>query len=115
MNWKMLAIALGLLCLGFPRLAQELPKSNDQTIRVFLTPGSTEQTGQVVEVLYKSCTNVNVTILKDKADYFLEASNVHPDVRFVLFNKEGDAVFLAAPHHPDNATRDICKYLGRLK
>jgi hypothetical protein len=80
-----------------------------------LSSGSTAQSGQVLEVLRNKCDKVNLTISQEKADYFLEASNVPPDVRYVLFNREGDAVFLAAPRHADNATKDVCQFLGRLK
>lgn len=71
--------------------------------------------GTVLEVLQEKCTGINITIAQDKADYFLEASNQPPDVRYVLFNKEGDAIFLASPRHPDNAVKDVCQYLGHLK
>ena len=86
-----------------------------QPIRILLTAGSTSQTGQVLAVLQEKCIGINITIVQDKADYFLEASNQPPDVRYVLFNKEGDAIFLAAPRHPDNAVKDVCQYLGHLK
>jgi hypothetical protein len=95
----------------------QAPKTaaSPQVIRILLTAGSTSQTGQVLEVLQEKCAGINITIAQDKADYFLEASNQPPDVRYVLFNKEGDAIFLASPRRPDNAVKDVCQYLGHLK
>ncbi|SRR5258706_7693923 len=89
--------------------------ANAQVVRIILTAGSTSQTGKVLEVLQEKCTGINITIAQDKADYFLEASNQPPDVRYVLFNKDGDAIFLASPRHADNAVKDVCQYLGHLK
>lgn len=111
------AVVLGTLlelALGTIVLAQT-PAKAQGPIRILLTAGSTSQTGQVLEVLHDKCTDVNVTIAQDKADYFLEASNQPPNVRYVLFDKGGDAVFLANPRHSDNAVKDVCQYLGRLK
>jgi len=83
--------------------------------RIALTYGSTSQTGQALEILRSKCDGVNIRIAQDKADYFLEASNIPPDVRYVLFSKKGDGVFLPTPRHADNATKDVCQSLGRLK
>jgi hypothetical protein len=106
------AIASAILCLALCASALAEDKA---VIRIMLSSGSTAQSGQVLEVLRNKCDKVNLTISQEKADYFLEASNVPPDVRYVLFNREGDAVFLAAPRHADNATKDVCQFLGRLK
>ncbi len=107
-----ISVMLG-LALCIPASAQT--PASAQPIRILLTAGSTSQTGQVLAVLQEKCTGINITITQDRADYFLEASNQPPDVRYVLFNKDGDAVFLAAPRHPDNAVKDVCQYLGHLK
>jgi hypothetical protein len=93
----------------------QTPAKTQEPIRIFLTAGSTSQTGEVLEALRDKCTGVNITIAQDRANYFLEASNNPPNVRYVLFDKSGDAVFLAAPRRPDNAVKDICQYLGRIK
>jgi len=103
---------LSVVALCAPIMAQQQQKP---LLRIALTSGSTSQTGQVLEVLRSKCDGASITIAQDKADYFLEASNIPPDVRYVLFNKEGDAVFLASPRHADNATKDVCQFLGRLK
>jgi hypothetical protein len=110
-----ISVMLGLgLCIPVWAQVPNAPASA-QVVRILLTAGSTSQTGKVLEVLQEKCTGVNITIAQDKADYFLEASNQPPDVRYVLFNKEGDAIFLASPRHADNAVKDVCQYLGRLK
>jgi hypothetical protein len=111
---KLIATILLGTALSAIMLAQTPAKTQDP-IRIFLTAGSTSQTGDVLEVLRDKCTNVNITIAQDRADYFLEASNNPPSVRYVLFDKSGDAVFLAAPRRPDNAVKDICQYLRRIK
>lgn len=75
---------LSVLALCAPIMTQQQQKP---LLRIALTSGSTSQTGQVLEVLRSKCDGVSITIAQDKADYFLEASNIPPDVRYVLFNK----------------------------
>jgi len=110
-----LIVVLASVCWGQDPALKAVPPVNSNTIRVALTAGSTQQTGEVLEVFQEKCSDINVTLSQEKADYFLEASDVPPHVKYVLFNKDGDAIFLATPAHSDNAAKDICKFLGRLR
>jgi hypothetical protein len=74
------SMILSVLTLCVPIMAQQRKKP---LLRIALTSGSTSQTGQVFQVQRSKCDGMSITIAQDKADHFLEASTIPPDVRYV--------------------------------
>jgi hypothetical protein len=76
--------------------------------------GARPQTAEIIKTFNERCKDCVVTADKDKADYVILLDHeggkgiIRKDNKFVLFNKEGDAIRSGSTRSLGNAVKEAC-------
>jgi len=76
--------------------------------------GARPQTAEIIKTVNQRCPEVIVTMNKDNADYTLLLDHeggkevIRRDNKFVLFNREGDAIRSGSTRSLGNAVKEAC-------
>jgi len=79
--------------------------------------GARPQTAEIIKTIGERCPLAMVTMNKDRADYILlldhegGKGSLQKDNKFVLFNKDGDAIGSGSTRNLGNAVKDACQIL----
>ena len=80
-----------------------------------ISGGARPQTAEIVKTFNQRCPDVIVTAKQDKADYVVLLQHeggkdlVRRDNKFVVYNRDGDAIKSGSTRSLGNAVKDACK------
>jgi hypothetical protein len=76
--------------------------------------GARPQTAEIIKTFSERCSECTITIKQDRADYVVMLDHeggkgiVRKDNKFVVFNKEGDAIKSGSTRSLGNSVKDAC-------